>query len=101
MTPHRRERRRARKGPPPGSSSGPDPLLRLEPLHYGLLAAWAIVGVAGYWFLDQGSISAAPILLAFAYLIILPLALVLPARGGRAKHGEPTDQGGGPGASRR
>ncbi|MEX2529870.1 MAG: hypothetical protein WD960_03775 [Gemmatimonadota bacterium] len=100
MTPNRRERRRTRKGPP-RESGGPDPLLRLEPLHFGLLAAWAIVGVAGYWFLDQGSISAAPILLAFAYLIILPLALVLPARGGRAKDGEPTDQGRGPGASRR
>jgi hypothetical protein len=93
MAPNRRERRRNRKAPSSITSSGaPDPLLRLEPLPPGILAAAVAVGVVGYWFLAQGSISAAPVLLVIAYLILLPLALVLPARGGRGK-GEDSSSG--------
>jgi hypothetical protein len=44
----------------------------------------AILGVAGlaaltlgYWMLAGGSITAAPLLLVFAYVILLPLAIIL------------------------
>ena len=43
----------------------------------------AILGTAGviclalgYWFLAQGSITAAPILLVLAYVVLLPLAII-------------------------
>lgn len=31
----------------------------------------------GYWLLSQGSITAAPILLVLAYVVLLPLAIIL------------------------
>ena len=31
----------------------------------------------GYWLLAQGSITAAPLLLVLAYVVLLPLALIL------------------------
>jgi uncharacterized membrane protein len=31
----------------------------------------------GYWLLSQGSITAAPILLVLAYVVFLPLAIIL------------------------
>jgi len=44
----------------------------------------AMLGVAGllaltlgYWLLAQGSITAAPLLLVLAYVVLLPLALIL------------------------
>ncbi len=44
----------------------------------------AMLGVAGlltltlgYWLLAQGSITAAPLLLVLAYVILLPLAIIL------------------------
>lgn len=44
----------------------------------------AILGVAGlasmtlgYWLLAQGSITAAPLLLVLAYVVLLPLAIIL------------------------
>jgi len=44
----------------------------------------AILGVVGlltltlgYWLLAQGSITAAPLLLVLAYVVLLPLALIL------------------------
>ncbi|MCG6957306.1 MAG: hypothetical protein LJF04_15055 [Gemmatimonadetes bacterium] len=43
-----------------------------------------LVGVAGlltltvgYWLLAQGSITAAPLLLVLAYIVLLPLAIIL------------------------
>ncbi len=33
--------------------------------------------VAGYWLLAQGSITAAPLLLVLAYVVLLPLAIIL------------------------
>ena len=87
MASKRRERRRGRKAPATGTG-GSDPLLRLGPLNYGLLVAAVAVGLVGFWFLGQGSISAAPVLLVIAYLILLPLALILPARAGRGKSGD-------------
>lgn len=44
----------------------------------------AVLGVAGlacltlgYWLLAQGSITAAPLLLVAAYVVLLPLAIIL------------------------
>ena len=44
----------------------------------------ALLGVAGlvvlglgYWLLAQGSITAAPLLLVLAYVVLLPLAIIL------------------------
>ena len=44
----------------------------------------ALMGVAGlltltvgYWLLAQGSITAAPLLLVLAYIVLLPLAIIL------------------------
>lgn len=44
----------------------------------------AMLGVAGlacltlgYWLLAQGSITAAPLLLVLAYVVLLPLAIIL------------------------
>jgi len=44
----------------------------------------AILGVSGlltltlgYWLLAQGSITAAPLLLVLAYVVLLPLAIIL------------------------
>ena len=44
----------------------------------------AILGVAGllcmtlgYWLLAQGSITAAPLLLVLAYVVLIPLAIIL------------------------
>lgn len=43
-----------------------------------LLAGAGLVALAlGYWLLAQGSITAAPLLLVLAYVVLLPLAIIL------------------------
>jgi len=43
-----------------------------------LLGAGGLVALTlGYWLLAQGSITAAPLLLVLAYVVLLPLALIL------------------------
>ncbi len=86
MAKRRRERRpvaqRARgRDPSPGLEFEADPKLGFEPLHLGLLLGGVAVAVLGYVLLDRGSISLAPVLLVVAYLILVPVALALPARG--------------------
>ncbi|HET9949334.1 MAG TPA: hypothetical protein VFQ22_10470 [Longimicrobiales bacterium] len=43
-------------------------------------AVFGVAGVAclvlGYWLLAQGSITAAPILLVLAYVVLLPMAII-------------------------
>ncbi len=42
-----------------------------------LLAAGGLVCLSlGYWLLAQGSISAAPLLLVLAYVVLLPMAII-------------------------
>jgi hypothetical protein len=42
-----------------------------------LLGATGIVFlIVGYWLLAQGSITAAPILLVLAYVVLLPMAII-------------------------
>lgn len=40
-------------------------------------AAGLLALTLGYWLLAQGSITAAPLLLVLAYVVLLPLALIL------------------------
>jgi len=43
----------------------------------GILAAAGLVCLsAGYWLLAQGSITAAPLLLVLAYVVLLPMAII-------------------------
>jgi hypothetical protein len=43
----------------------------------GLLAVAGVACLAlGYWLLAQGSITAAPLLLVLAYVILLPMAII-------------------------
>jgi hypothetical protein len=43
----------------------------------GILAAAGVGCLAlGYWLLAQGSITAAPLLLVLAYVVLLPLAII-------------------------
>ncbi|MDZ7780235.1 MAG: hypothetical protein U5R14_09945 [Gemmatimonadota bacterium] len=42
-----------------------------------MLAAAGMVSLGvGYWLLSQGSITAAPLLLVLAYVVLLPLAII-------------------------
>lgn len=45
-----------------------------------MIGGGVIVAVAGFWLLSGGSISAAPALLILAYLVLIPIGLVLPDR---------------------
>ena len=40
-------------------------------------AAGLLTLTVGYWLLAQGSITAAPLLLVLAYIVLLPLAIIL------------------------
>jgi hypothetical protein len=43
----------------------------------GILAAAGVVCLTlGYWLLAQGSITAAPLLLVLAYVVLLPMAII-------------------------
>jgi hypothetical protein len=43
----------------------------------GILAAAGVLCLAlGYWLLAQGSITAAPLLLVLAYVVLLPMAII-------------------------
>jgi hypothetical protein len=58
--------------------SAPEPAPRLE---FGkeslVLGAAGVACLAlGYWLLAQGSITAAPLLLVLAYVVLLPLAII-------------------------
>jgi hypothetical protein len=51
--------------------------LRYTPVNALLAAAGLATLTLGYWLLAQGSITAAPLLLVLAYVILLPLAIIL------------------------
>lgn len=80
MNERRGRQRRRREGTGPTPSTGPDPLLGLRAIHFLLIAGGGVAAVAGYWLLSRGSISAAPVLLILAYLVLVPIGLALPAR---------------------
>lgn len=51
--------------------------LRFGPVNLALGAAGLVTLVLGYWLLAQGSVTAAPLLLVLAYVVLLPLAIIL------------------------
>lgn len=51
--------------------------LKFTRLNASLGGAGLVVLALGYWLLAQGSITAAPLLLVLAYVVLLPLAIIL------------------------
>ena len=51
--------------------------LRFSVVNAALGGAGILALAAGYWFLANGSITAAPLLLVLGYVVLLPLALIL------------------------
>jgi len=58
-------------------SSGPQSRLQFGATNVGLLVGAALSLALGYYFLWQGSTSAAPLLLVLGYCVLLPLGLIL------------------------
>ena len=54
----------------------PDPTLRFTRQNAVLAAAGVGCLALGYWLLAQGSITAAPLLLVLAYVVLLPMAII-------------------------
>jgi uncharacterized membrane protein len=54
----------------------PEPTLRFTRQNAAIAAAGIASLAAGYWLLAQGSITAAPILLVLAYVVLLPMAII-------------------------
>ncbi|MGE0160149.1 MAG: hypothetical protein AB7T31_12130 [Gemmatimonadales bacterium] len=52
------------------------PALRFTTENAVLGAAGVVCLALGYWLLARGSITAAPILLVLAYVVLLPLAII-------------------------
>jgi len=79
MTRLRRDRSRAPKVGDAGSTpsqGGRDPISPLTRLTGIYGGAGAVVALTGFYLLSQGSIALAPALLAVAFLVLFPLALV-------------------------
>ena len=58
------------------TSDGPA-ALKFTMVNAGLAGAGFLTLGLGYWLLAQGSITAAPLLLVLAYVVLLPLAIIL------------------------
>ena len=52
----------------------------LRPVNYALLGSAVVAIVSGYVLLDRGSVTAAPILLVFGYVVLIPAALLVGLR---------------------
>lgn len=59
------------------TSGAGDGFFGYGPLNLGLFAAAIVLIVAGYVFLDRGSVTAAPILLVLGYAVVLPMAILV------------------------
>lgn len=58
-------------------TTGDTAALRFTRVNAILGASGLVALTLGYWFLAQGSITAAPLLLVLAYVVLLPLAIIL------------------------
>jgi hypothetical protein len=67
-------RRRDRRPGGSGSSAG-DVVAGMTPLGIGLGLAGVVITVLALWLVARGDITAAPLLLVLAYLVLFPLAL--------------------------
>jgi hypothetical protein len=77
-TRERKERRqKARKGPAQGEGrrTGAPVAAGLTPMGIGLGVAGVVVAILGLVLVARGDITAAPLLLVLAYLVLFPLAL--------------------------
>lgn len=61
----------------PAPSGGQPAALKFTRVNAILGAAGLLSLTLGYWLLAQGSITAAPLLLVAAYVVLLPLAIIL------------------------
>ncbi|MFQ5537399.1 MAG: hypothetical protein ACE5GJ_08095 [Gemmatimonadota bacterium] len=59
------------------STSSPPAALKFTAVNGVLGGAGLATLVLGYWLLAQGSVTAAPLLLVLAYVVLLPLAVIL------------------------
>jgi pheromone shutdown protein TraB len=55
----------------------PGESLQFSLLNLALGGAGLLALALGYWFLANGSITAAPLLLVLGYVVLIPLALIL------------------------
>lgn len=69
----RQPRRKESGAKPPLKATG----FAFGPANYSAFAAAVAAIVAGYVLLDQGSVTAAPLLLILGYAVLLPAGLVL------------------------
>lgn len=67
----------SKKTPKKSTTAQAPAALRFTPVNAGLGGAGLVCLVLGYWLLAQGSITAAPLLLVLAYVVLLPLAIIL------------------------
>lgn len=74
MTREEKKAPRARRGR--GSDQDQPASLRFTRVNAALGAAGLLTLTLGYWLLGQGSITAAPLLLVLAYVVLLPLAII-------------------------
>jgi len=54
--------------------------LGLQPLNWALLIGGVVAVLFGYLLLNRGSVTAAPLLLVFGYLVLIPAGLMLGLR---------------------
>ncbi|MEQ8330495.1 MAG: hypothetical protein RH859_08555 [Longimicrobiales bacterium] len=59
------------------TSTPPPAALKFTRVNALLGAGGLVALILGYWLLAQGSITAAPLLLVLAYVVLLPLAIIL------------------------
>lgn len=70
------EIRRQRRGPGQRPAEPPDVDLPFGKKNYMLFGVAALVIIAGYVALSNGSITVAPILLLLGYLVLIPIAIL-------------------------
>lgn len=59
------------------NDASPRAALQFTRVNAILAVAGVLALTLGYWLLAQGSITAAPLLLVLAYVVLLPLAIIL------------------------
>lgn len=62
--------------PKTSSSDTPSAPLQFTVVNAVFLVAGLATLVLGYWLLSRGSVTAAPLLLVLAYVVLLPLAII-------------------------
>ena len=58
------------------AKTGPPAAIKFTKVNAILGAAGLVTLTQGYWLLAEGSITAAPILLVLAYIVLLPMAII-------------------------